>query len=88
MAALAGLFSALVLPLVWSRFGDSGSAGSLALPVAFLAAVALPAHAFVMGFGRSEAPDPRTLDKALLVRIGVWLGAAVATVALSAMFRA
>lgn len=87
-AALAGLFSALVLPFVWSRFGGSASSGSVELIVAFLLAVALPAHAFVMGFGRSQVPNPRTLDTALLKRIGAWLAAAAATVVIGDVFRA
>jgi hypothetical protein len=87
-AALAGFFSALVLPFVWSRFGQPGSSGSLELIVAFLLAVALPAHAFVLGFGRSQAPDARTLDTALLKRIGAWLAAAAVTVVIAGVFRA
>ena len=87
-AALAGLFSALVLPFVWSRFGQSDSSASMALIVAFLLAVALPAHAFVLGFGRSQAPDARTLDTALLKRIGAWLAAVAATVVIAGFFRA
>lgn len=87
-AALAGLFSALVLPFVWARFGDSGSSGSVELIVAFLLAVALPAHAFVVGFGQSQVPDARTLDTALLKRIGAWLATAAATVVVAGVFRA
>ena len=56
--------------------------------VAFLLAVALPAHAFVIGFGRSQIPNARTLDTALLKRIGAWLAAAAATVVIAEVFRA
>jgi len=56
--------------------------------MAFLLAVALPAHAFVVGFGRGQAPDARTLDTALLKRIGAWLAAAAATVVIAGFFRA
>ena len=52
--ALTGFFSALVLPFVWSRYGDSASSASTKLLAAFLLLVALPAHAFVMGFGRNQ----------------------------------
>ena len=87
-AALAGLFSALVLPLLWSHFGGQGSADSIGLVVAFLLVVALPAHAFVLGFGRNQVANPRTLDTALLKRIGAWLVAVAATVAVAEIFRA
>lgn len=86
-AALAGLFSALVLPFVWSRFGQPESAGSMELIVAFLLAVALPAHAFVVGFGRNPATNARSVDTALLKRIGAWLATAAATVVISGAIR-
>lgn len=76
-AALAGALAGLVMPLLWSRFGTD----SVSLVVAFLLVVAFPAHAFVVGFGRNETVDARSLDTALLKRVGSWLGAAgVATV--------
>ena len=75
-AALAGAFSALVWPALWSRFGGSESSGSVELVIATLLVIALPAHAFVVGFGRSPASAGRTLDTALLKRIGAWLAAA------------
>ena len=53
-AELTGFFSALVLPFVWSRYADSASSASIELLAAFLLLVALPAHAFVMGFGRNQ----------------------------------
>jgi hypothetical protein len=86
-AALAGAFSALVLPFVWSRFGASGSGGT-ELVVAFLLTVALPAHAFVIGFGPPQPTEGRRLDTALLKRIGAWLAAAAATVVVIGIFRA
>ena len=86
-AALAGLFSAFVLPFLWAHFGGSGSADSIGLVVAFLLVVALPAHAFVLGFGR-QVSDARTLDTALLKRVGAWLVAVAATVAVAELFRA
>jgi hypothetical protein len=57
------------------------------LIVAFLLVVALPAHAFVMGFSRSPMPTARTLDTALLKRIGAWLAAAAATVVIAQIVR-
>ncbi|SDO65808.1 hypothetical protein SAMN05216303_10226 [Rhodoferax sp. OV413] len=87
-AALAGLFSALLLPVLWSHFGGSGSADSIGLVVGFLLVVALPAHAFVLGFGRSQVTNPRTLDTALLKRIAAWLVAVAATVAVAEFLKA
>lgn len=87
-AALAGVFSAIVWPVLWSKFGSSGSAGSVELVAATLLVIALPAHAFVVGFGRNQAPGARTLDTALLERIGAWLLAAGATAAMGAFIRA
>ncbi|MBK8766281.1 MAG: hypothetical protein IPM01_17365 [Burkholderiaceae bacterium] len=84
-AALAGLFSALVWPRLWPLFGDSGSSGSIGLVVATLVVIALPAHAFVVGFGRRQAGQAGTLDTALLKRIGAWLAAAGVTVGISAL---
>ena len=86
-AALAGLFSALALPFLWARFGGPGSVDSIGLVVAFLLAVALPAHALVLGFGRNPAPNTRTLDTALLKRVGAWLVAVAATVAVAEMWK-
>lgn len=81
-AALAGAFSALTWPLLWTRFGQSDTSGSMELIVATLLVVALPAHALVMGFGYRPEPHSRKLDTALLKRIGAWLGAALLTTAL------
>lgn len=86
-AALAGLFSALVLLVVWSRFGGIAGAGNVGLIVVFLLAVALPAHAFVVGFVRGHAPAPGTLDTALLKRIVAWLAAAIATLLIAEVLR-
>ena len=75
-AALAGAFAGLVMPMLWARLGSD----SMSLVVAFLLVVALPAHAFVVGFSRSQPVPARTLDTALLKRGGAWLGAALVTV--------
>lgn len=76
-AALAGAFSAIVWPFVWERFGSSASVGSFELIIATLLVVALPAHAFVVGFGHSQVTDRGSLDSALLKRIGAWLATAI-----------
>ena len=52
-AALAGVFSALAWPWVWSRFGANAGGDSLGLIVATLLVIALPAHALVVGFRRT-----------------------------------
>jgi len=87
-AALAGAFSAIVWPLLWSRFGSAASAGNIELIVGTLLVIALPAHAFVVGFGRSGVGVGRAVDSALLKRIGAWLLAGIATVLIGAAFRA
>ncbi len=86
-AALAGIFSAMVWPLLWSRFGPSTTAGTFELVIGTLLVIALPAHAFVVGFSRSQTAAKGTLDTALLKRIGVWLGAAVVTALVAATIR-
>ena len=87
-AALAGVFSAIVWPLLWARFGSSPADSTVAIVVITLLVIALPAHAFVVGFGRSQAAGARTVDTALLKRIGAWLLAAGVTVAVAAAIRA
>jgi hypothetical protein len=76
-AGLAGLFAGIVAPMAWSRFGGSGADASLGLVLATLLVVALPAHAFVVGFGRTGRTPAGGLDTGLLVRVGVWLAVAV-----------
>jgi hypothetical protein len=85
-AALAGIFSAIVWPLLWARFGSAASSGTVEVVVITLLVIALPAHAFVVGFGRSQAAG-RAVDTALLKRIGAWLLAAAATAAIGAAIR-
>ena len=75
-AALAGIFTGIVMPILWARFSND----STSQLVAFLVVVALPAHAFVVGFSRTQSANARTVDTALLKRVGAWLiAAAVAT---------
>ena len=81
-AALAGVFSALAWPLLWARFGAGDSPGTIELVLITLLVIALPAHAFVVGFGPGQSA--RTLDTALIKRIGAWLLAAGITIAITA----
>lgn len=78
-AALAGIFSAVVWPLLWSRFVGAGSQGTMEAIVITLLVIALPAHAFVVGFRPGHTAPVRGVDKALLVRIGAWVAAAAIT---------
>lgn len=55
-AALAGCLSAFSWPLLWPLFTDPGATGSMWPILGMLALVALPAHAFVFGFGGSRWP--------------------------------
>ena len=82
-AAIAGVIAAVAWPFVWERFGGP-AADSIGLVVATLLVIALPAHALVVGFNRSQEGSSRTLDTALLKRIGVWIAAAVGTAVLRA----
>ena len=86
-AAAAGVFSAVAWPILWTRFGGANSAGGVELIIGTLLIVALPAHAFVVGFKPTQAGDGRTLDTALLKRIGSWLGAGLVTALAVAAFR-
>ena len=75
-AALAGAVAGVVMPVLWSRLATE----STSLVVAFLLVVAVPAHAFVVGFGQNQATNARTVDTALLKRVGAWLLSAVVAV--------
>lgn len=87
-AALAGVFSAIAWPLLWTRFGGSASGGTMQVVLITLLVIALPAHAFVVGLGHADAVAARRLDTALLKRIGAWLLAAAATAGAAALIRA
>ncbi|MBC5786106.1 hypothetical protein H8N03_24420 [Ramlibacter sp. USB13] len=86
-AALTGAISAVLWPLAWSRFGGAGASFSMELMLATLLLIALPAHAFVVGFGYRHAPAAGKLDVALLQRLGAWLLAAAVTAAVMAAAR-
>ena len=81
------MFSAIVWPLLFSRFNSLPSGGTVEVVVLTLLAVALPAHAFVVGFGRPPTAAGRSLDTALLKRIVVWLAAAGITTAVAVAIR-
>lgn len=76
-AALAGAFSAIALPAFQRWTGASGDFGADHV-IGFLLLVALPAHAGVLGLVRAGTPGARRVDRPLLTRGLVWLGAAVA----------
>lgn len=84
-AALAGTFAGLVMPELWTRFaGDS-----LIMLAAFLLLVALPAHAFVVGFNSSRRADgAKAVDIPQLMRVGAWLLAAIVVSAVMHVVRA
>lgn len=75
-ASLAGIFSGFTWPLIWPLFGGVAGVGSLWLMLGTVVLVALPAHAFVVGFRRNQAAGAGAVDTALLVRVGAWLACA------------
>ncbi len=85
-AALAGIFSAALWPVLWSLVGRGQDPGTIEVMLLTMLVIILPAHAFVMGFGYRSAGPSRSFDPALLKRVGVWLGAAAATALISATF--
>jgi hypothetical protein len=85
-AALAGIFSALAWPWLWARFVGAGSTGTMEAVIITLLVIALPAHAFVVGMANRPVAG-RSLDTALLKRIGAWLVAAGVTVLLVSLIR-
>lgn len=84
-AALAGVVAALAWPLLWARWGGTHADGGFELVVATLVVVALPAHAFVVGFDRARQGATRSVDSPLLKRIGAWLAAAAGVTLIRAM---
>ena len=86
-AALAGIFSGLTGPLIWPFFGGPAAPSTVWLVVATLVLIALPAHAFVLGFQRGQTVAAGAVDSALLARIGAWLAGAALTALLVAAVR-
>lgn len=87
-AAMAGAFSAVSWTLLWPLLRDPGASSGVSLVAGMLLLIALPAHAFVVGFDRSAAAAGRAVDRPLLRRIGAWLLAAALTAAAMALYRA
>ena len=76
-AALAGVFSGVMWPLIWPL-------SSLWLMLGTVVLVVVPAHAFVVGFKRQQGVRPGAIDAALLTRVGAWIGcAAIASLLVS-----
>ena len=86
-AALAGAFSGLSWPLVWPFVSGTDSSTTLWLVLATIVLVALPAHAFVIGFRPRQDAGARSVDVALLARIASWLAAGVLTALVVAAVR-
>jgi hypothetical protein len=86
-AAAAGVFSALAWPYLWSKYGHAVASGGVEVIIGTLLLVALPAHAFVIGFKGSQASGGRAVDTALLQRIGSWLAASAVTVLVASALR-
>ena len=86
-AALAGIFSGLTWPLIWPFFQGAAAVSSLWLMLGTVVLVALPAHAFVLGFKRRQVVSGEVLESALLVRVGVWLACAASAAVLVALYR-
>lgn len=87
-AAMAGAFSAASWPLLWPLFQDPGASSGVGLVAGMLLLVALPAHAFVVGFDRTAIPAGHAVDRPLLQRIGAWLLTAALTAGAMALYRA
>jgi hypothetical protein len=73
--------------VIWPFVTGTEVSATLWLVLATIGLVAVPAHAFVVGFQRAEAPGARSLDVALLARIGAWLASGVVTALLVAAVR-
>lgn len=86
-AALAGIFSALTWPWLWTRYGQDGTGGSIELMLGTVLLVALPAHAFVVGFGYRAQAAGGPFDPVLLRRVACWLAAGAVGALLSSLYR-
>ena len=86
-AALTGVFSAVAWPVLSPHLNDPDATGTFWFVGATLLVFALPAHVFVLGLKRTRTADDRTVDTALLKRVGAWLLAAGATLGLFALYR-
>jgi hypothetical protein len=83
-AALAGVFSGLTWPWMWPLFNGPTASSTMGLVLATVVLIALPAHAFVLGFNRAATGG--AVDAALLKRIGAWVAAAaIAAIVVAAL---
>ncbi|MFL6586663.1 MAG: hypothetical protein ACJ8GV_07215 [Luteimonas sp.] len=82
-AALAGIVAGTAMSVFWLRLADD----TMLMVVAFLLAVALPAHAFVVGFGPNQAVGGGAVDKAFLTRGLVWLLSAALAIGVTQALR-
>lgn len=80
-AALAGIFSGVMWPLIWPL-------STMWLMLGTMVLVVLPAHAFVVGFGRPQGIGPGAFDSALLARVGAWVACAASASFLVSAFGA
>ena len=85
-AALSGTFSGLAWPLLRPVFSGTDSLSTLWLVLGTIVLVALPAHAFVVGFERRQTAGAEATDGALLVRVGAWLLCAVITAVMISIY--
>ena len=86
-AALCGIFSGIAWPLLRPVLTGTESASGIGLILGTVVLVALPAHAFVVGFNRRQVVGAGAFDSALLVRIGFWLSSAAISAVLVSIFR-
>lgn len=63
--------------MLWNRYGGAGASGSIELIIGTLLVIALPVHAFVVGFGNGL--NARSMDKPMLQRAAMWFLAALIT---------
>jgi len=82
-AAVAGVFSALVMTVLWPRLGED----TLNWILSFALVIALPLHVAVVGFGRARPPGSGA-DPALSQRVAVWLLAGLVTLGAGQLFPA
>ena len=85
-AAIAGAISAAAWPQLWPLLKSEQASSTTWLVLGTLVFIALPAHAGVVGFQRSATVGGAGVDRALLVRIGAWLAAAVLGSALFSLY--
>jgi len=71
------------MSLFWVQLADD----TMLMIVAFLLAVALPAHAFVVGFAPNRMATAGSVDTALLTRGAVWLLSAAVAIGVTQALR-